>query len=157
MSGTRLRYDEDKAFLLADDAATIARIVRTVPADRLRAMKFDEWTAVEIIGHLADAAEIFADRVQRCVDEDQPQVASYDQNAIAAERRNNDREPMELSRRLSVAHSRIVQLLQRPGAAARPGTHSEWGEVDAGHFAAYQADHSHGHTSELANAFPPTF
>jgi hypothetical protein len=145
----KLRYDEDKAFFLADDAATIARIVRTVPADRLRVTKFDEWTALEIIGHVADAAEIF--------DEDRPAVASYDQDAIAKERRNNERDPMELSRRLSAAHSRIVQLLQAPGAAAKPGTHSDWGEVDAGHFAAYQADHSHGHTGELARAFPPTF
>ena len=130
----RLTYDEDKAFFLADDASTIARIVRTVPVDRLRATKFDEWTAVEIIGHVADAAEIFADRVQRCIDEDQPAVASYDQDAVAKERRNNERDPMELSRRLSAAHSRIVQLLQRPGAAARLGTHSDWGEVDDGHF-----------------------
>ena len=151
----KLRYDEDKAFFLADDAATIARIVRTVPVTRLRATKFDQWTALEIIGHVADAAEIFADRVQRCIDEDRPAVVSYDQDAMAAERRNNERDPMELSRRLSAAHSRIVQLLVRPGAAARPATHSDWGEVDAGHFAAYQADHSHGHTSELAKAFPP--
>ena len=153
----RLTYDEDKAFFLADDASTVARIVRTVPADRLRATKFDEWTALEIIGHVADAAEIFADRVQRCIAEDRPTVASYDQDDVAAERRNNERDPMELSRRLSAAHSRIIQLLQRPRAAARPGIHSDWGEVDAGHFAAYQADHSHGHTSELAKAFPPSF
>ena len=99
----RLRYDEDTAFSLADDAATIARIVRTVPPDRLCAAKFDQWTALEIIGHLADAAEIFADRVQRCVDEERPQVASYDQDAVAAQRRNNERDPMELSRRLSAA------------------------------------------------------
>ena len=151
----RLRYDEDKAFFLADDASTIARIVRTVPADRLRATKFDQWSAVEIIGHLADAAEIFADRVQLCIDEDRPAIASYDQDALAAERRNGERDPMELSKRLSAAHSRIVQLLQRPGAAARPGVHSEYGEVDAGHFGAYQADHSHAHTGELAKAFPP--
>jgi hypothetical protein len=153
----RLRFDEDKAFYLADDAATIARIVRTVPVERLRATKFDQWTALEIIGHVADAAEIFADRVQLCIEEDRPAVASYDQDALAAERRNNERDPMELSRRLSKAHSRMIQLLQRPGAAERPGLHSDWGEVDAGHFAAYQADHSHDHTSELAKAFPPTF
>ena len=152
----RLRYDDDKAFLLADDASTIARIVRTVPAAKLRGTKLDEWTALEVIGHVTDAAEIFADRVQRCVDEENPRVASYDQDAIARERRNNERDPMELSRRLAAAHSRIVQLLQRPGAAARPGVHSDWGQVDAGHFAAYQADHSHGHTSDLAALFPPS-
>jgi hypothetical protein len=152
----RLRYDEDKAFFLADDASTVARIVRTVPADRLRATKSGEWSALEIIGHLADAAEIFAERVRRSIKEERPAFASYDQDALAAERRNNERDPMELSRRLSAAHSEIVQLLQAPGAAARPATHSDWGAVDAGHFAAYQADHSHGHTSELAKAFPPS-
>lgn len=152
----RLTYDDDRAFLLADDAATVARIVRTVPAERLRTTRFDEWTALEVIGHVTDAAEIFAERVQRCVDEDRPRVVPYDQDAIAAERRNNERDPMELSKRLSAAHARIIQLLQPPGAAARPGIHGEWGEVDAGHFAAYQADHSHGHTGELAKAFPPS-
>jgi DinB family protein len=154
--GELLRYDEDRAFSLADDAATIARIVRTVGRDRLLAAKFGEWTAVEIIGHLADAAEIFADRVQRCVDEERPEFASYDQDALAAERANNARDPIELSRRLSAAHSRMVQLLGRPGVAARPAVHSAWGPVDAGHFAAYQADHARGHTGDLARAFPPT-
>ena len=152
----RLRWDEDRAFGLADDAATIARIVRTVSIDRLRSTSFGEWTAVEIIGHLADSAEIFADRVERCINEDRPAIASYDQDALAAERRNDERDPLELSRRLSAAHSRIVQLLGRPGAAARPATHSAWGEVDAGHLGAYQADHSRGHAGELAKAFPPT-
>ena len=83
----RLEYDEDKAFWLADDASTIARIVRTVPVERLRTTKFDEWTALEVIGHVTDAAEIFADRVRRCIEEDRPAVASYDQDALAAERR----------------------------------------------------------------------
>ena len=151
----RLRYDEDTAFALADDAATVARITRTVPAERLRATTFGEWSALEVIGHLADAAEIFAERVQRCVDEDRPAIASYDQDALAAERRNNERDPRELSRRLSAAHSRMVQLLQRGELRSRPAAHSTWGEVDAGHLAAYQADHAHGHVSELAQAFPP--
>jgi hypothetical protein len=151
----KLRYDEDKAFLLADDAATVARIVRTVPAERLRSTTFGEWTALEVIGHVSDAAEIFADRVERCLNEDDPEIVSYDQDALAAERRNNEREPMDLSKRLSAAHSRIVQLLQRPGAVMRAAHHSQWGAVDAGHFGAYQADHAHGHASELAAKFPP--
>jgi hypothetical protein len=151
----KLRYDEDKAFLLADDAATIARIVRTTPAERLRETRFDEWTALEVIGHVTDAAEIFADRIERCLVEKEPEIASYDQDALARERRNNDRDPRELSKRLLTAHSRIVQLLQRPGAAERRGRHAQWGRVDAGHFAAYHADHAHGHIREIGERFPP--
>lgn len=152
----KLRYDEDSAFTLADDAATIARIVRTQAADRLRAMKFGDWTAVEVIGHLADSAEIFAERVRRCIEEDRPVLASFDQDALAAERRNAERDPLELSRRLSAAHAQIVQLLVDEGVRSRPGIHAEAGELDAGHFGAYQARHGHEHAVELASAFPPT-
>ena len=152
----RLRYDEDSAFTLADDAATLARIVRTVSADRLRSVRFGEWTAVEVMGHLADSAEIFAERVKRCIQEDRPAIASFDQDALAKERRNGERDPMELSRRVSAANATIVRLLMDEGARSRPGIHSEQGELDAGHFGAYQAKHGHEHAVELATAFPPT-
>jgi hypothetical protein len=152
----RLRYDEDSAFTLADDAATLARIVRTVGPDRLRSARFGEWTAVEVIGHIADSAEIFAERVRRCIEEDRPALASFDQDELAKERRNVERDPMDLSRRVSAAHAAIVRLLMDERARARPGIHSEHGELDAGHFGAYQARHGHEHAVELATAFPPT-
>ena len=151
----RLTYDDDSAFMLADDAATIARIVRTVSADRLRTVRFGEWTAVEVIGHVADSAEIFAERVRRCIEEDRPALQSFDQDKLAAERRNAERDPMELSRRVSAAHSDIVRRLLDARARSRPGIHSEHGELDAGHFGAYQARHGHEHAAELAAAFPP--
>lgn len=151
----KLEYDEDSAFTLADDAATVARIVRTA-GDRLRSTRFGEWTAVEVIGHLADAAEIFAERVRRCIEEDRPTLASFDQDALAKERRNAERDPMDLSRRVSAAHAAIVRLLMDERARSRPGVHSEQGELDAGHFGAYQARHGHEHAVELAKAFPPT-
>ncbi len=113
-------------------------------------------TTVEVIGHLADASEIFAERVRRCVDEDRPTLPSFDQDRVAAERRNAERDPMELSRRVSAAHAQIVRLLMDEGARSRPGIHSEHGELDAGHFGAYEANHAHEHASELAAAFPPT-
>ena len=152
----RLRYDEDSAFTLADDAATLARIVRTVSAERLRSVRFGEWTAVEVMGHLADSAEIFAERVKRCIEEDRPALPSFDQEALAKERRNAERDPMELSRRVSAANATIVRLLMDEDARSRPGIHSEHGELDAGHFGAYQAQHGHEHAIELATAFPPT-
>lgn len=152
----RLAYDEDSAFTLADDAATLARIVRTVSVDRLRATRFGDWTAVEVIGHLADSAEMFAERVRRCIEEDRPALPSFDQDAVAAERRNDERDPMDLSRRVSKAHAEIVQRLVDERSRSRVGIHSEHGELDAGHFGAYQARHGHEHAAELAAAFPPT-
>lgn len=150
-----LTYDEDTAFSLADDAATVSALVRRAGPERLRAHRVGDWTAVEVVGHLADAAEIFAERIRRCVEEDEPAIASYDQDALARERGNAGADPLELSRRLQRAHQRIIELLQAPGAAERLGIHARWGRVTAAHFAAYQARHSREHVTELAEAFPP--
>jgi hypothetical protein len=152
----RLRYDDDTAFTLADDASTVARIVRTVAPERLRSVKFDEWSALEVIGHVADMAEVFAERVRRICAERRPALPSVDQDAVAAERKNDEGDPMRMARRIQTAHGEIVRLLSDAANRARTGVHSEWGEVDAAHVAAYQARHAHEHVTELAAKFPPT-
>jgi hypothetical protein len=150
-----LRYDEDTAFTLADDAATISAIVRRTPDEQLRAVKIGEWTAKEVIGHVTDMAEVFAERVRRCATEERPALQSVDQDAIQAERKNNDADPMALSKRLHAAHATIVQHLQQPGIADRVGMHAERGPVTAGWLGAYQARHAHEHVTELQPLFPP--
>jgi hypothetical protein len=156
MSGTKTdTYDDDTAFTLADDAATISAIVRRTPDADLRAVRIGDWSAKEVIGHLADAAEVFAERVRRCVAEDRPALAAFDPDAVARERRNDEADAMALSRRLQAAHAAIVQLLAAPGARERIGVHAEHGPVTAAWIAAYQARHSHEHVQELQPHFPP--
>ena len=150
-----LRYDEDTAFILADDAATISALVRRTPEARLRAVMIGEWTAKEVIGHIADMADVYAERVRRCVAEDRPALPNVDQDAVHAERKNNDADAMALSKRIQAAHASIVQVLQRPEARERVGVHAERGPVTAGWLGAYQARHSHEHVSELQPHFPP--
>lgn len=150
-----LTYDEDTAFTLADDAATISAIVRRTADDELRATKIGDWTAKEVIGHVADTAELFAERVRRCVTEDRPALPLFDQDAIHAERRNNDADAMTMSRRIHAAHTAIVRHLQESGAVERIGVHAERGPVTAGWLGAYQARHSHEHVVELQPRFPP--
>ena len=150
-----LHYDEDAAFTLADDAATISAVVRRTPDERLRAVKIGDWTAKEVIGHVTDMAEVYAERIRRCVAEDRPALPNVDQDAVHAERKNNDADATALSKRLQAAHAAIVQTLQRPGARDRTGIHSERGPLTAGWLAAYQARHSHEHVAELQPHFPP--
>ena len=151
----RLGYDDDTAFTLADDAATIARVARTATAAQLRAVKLDEWSALEVLGHVADMADIFAERVRRIVSEEKPRLAGADQEAIHAERQNDQRDPMEFAKRIQAAHGEIVQLLAARPNRERIGIHGEWGEVDAAHIAAYQARHAHGHVTDVAALVPP--
>jgi hypothetical protein len=150
-----LRYDEDTAFSLADDAATISAIVRRTSDEALRGVRIGEWTAKEVIGHIADMAEIYAERIRRCIAEDRPVLPGFDQDAVHAERKNNDADPMALTKRLQAAHAAIVQALQRPGTRDRIGVHAERGPMTAGWFGAYQARHAHEHVAELQPHFPP--
>jgi len=78
---TDLSYDEDAAFRLADDAATVSAIVRRTPDEQLRAVRFGEWNAKQVIGHLAASAEVFAERVRRCIEEERPSLPGWDQDA----------------------------------------------------------------------------
>ncbi len=152
----RLLYDDDTAFTLADDASTIARVARTATAAQLRSVKLDEWSALEVLGHVADMADIFAERVRRIVGEEKPRLAGADQDAIHAERKNDQRDPMEFAKRIQAAHGEIVRLLADRANCVRTGFHGEWGEVDAAHVAAYQARHAHGHVTDVAALFPPS-
>jgi len=146
-----LGYDEDTAFTLMDDAATVSAIVRRVPPDRLQATRFGDWTAVDLIGHVTDVGEVFAERVRRALEEDAPRLEPVPDGMTG----DPHRDVMDLSKRLLRAHQRIVALMQRPGAADRPAIHGEWGRVNAAHLAAYQAQHSHEHVLELSKEFPP--
>ncbi len=151
----RLRYDDDTAFTLADDASTVARIARTATADQLRAAPFGEWSGLEVLGHVADMAEVFAERVRRIATEDKPRLPSVDQDKVHAERRNNERLPMEFAKRIQAAHGEIIRILSTPSNRPRLGVHGEQGEVDAAHLAGYQARHAHEHVTEVAAKFPP--
>ena len=152
----RLTYDDETAFTLADDASTVARIARTATADQLRAVKFDQWSALEVLGHVADTADVFAERVRRIAAEDRPRLPNMDQDKVHAERKNNSREPMEFAKRIQAAHGEIVRILSTHANRARVGIHEEQGEMNAAHVAAYQARHSHEHVTEVAARFPPS-
>jgi len=152
---TDLSYDEDAAFRLADDAATVSAIVRRTPDEQLRAVRFGEWNAKQVIGHLAASAEVFAERVRRCIEEERPSLPGWDQDAADAAADHTDADAMTLARRLQVAHAKIVQLLATASTTGRVGVHAERGPVTAGWLGAYQAQHAHEHAVELGKAFPP--
>jgi hypothetical protein len=150
----RLVWTEDRAFTLADDAATVGRIARTVPAERLREVAFDSWTWLDLIGHVMDTAELFLMRVRRAAAEENPFVPDADTDALVEERRAA-RDVMDCARRIQAAHRELIALLQTPGVASRPVVHGALGQIDAGHLGAYHARHSADHVGALARAFPP--
>jgi len=145
-----LRYDDDDVMRLKDGAATVNALVRRAGRERLAERQFGEWSAIEVIAHVVDLAEVTRRRIERTVAEQNPRIESVPSGTLTA-----DRDPAALAKRLQAAHARIVDLLLEPGVAERPATHSEWGAANAGHFGAYHARHSDEHIRELSRAFPP--
>lgn len=104
-----------------------------------------------MIRHVAAVADVFAERVRRCMDEDEPRLPAIPEDDLGG----GEADPVALCRRVLRAHQRIIQTLAAPGAADRPAIHGEWGRVTAGYLAAYHAQHSHEHVAQLAREFPP--
>ena len=145
---------DERAFSLMDDAATISAIVRRVPAERLGESAFDGWSWLDVIGHLADTAALFTDRVARILREEEPALPDVDTDAWVRERRAA-RVPLACAKAVAAEHARLVRLLDEPGALARYGVHSLHGRVSAGWIADYHARHAHDHTLAVVGAFPP--
>lgn len=147
----QLAYGEDEAFALMDDAATVNRIVRMESTAALRERRFEEWRAIDLMAHVTELAEVFAERIRRCLEEDTPTIKAV-RDWMPGEA---ERDALGLAKRMLAAHQRIVAYMKTPGAAERPAVHEEYGRTTAGHMATYHAKHSHEHVVELANAFPP--
>jgi len=145
-----LRYTDDDVMRLKDGAATVNALVRRTTRERLAERRFDEWSALEIIAHVVDLAEVTRMRVERSLAEDTPTIESVPSGTLAEER-----DPLRLAKRLQSAHARLVELLMEPGATERGARHTQWGDITAGHMAAYHARHADGHIGELSRAFPP--
>lgn len=145
-----LRYNDEDVMRLKDGAATVNALVRRIPREHLAERRFGEWSAIEVIAHVVDMAEVTRRRIERSIAEDDPRIESVPSGSLTAER-----DPRRLAGRLQSAHARIVDLLMESGVVDRRATHSEWGAATAGHFAAYHARHADGHIDELSGAFPP--
>jgi hypothetical protein len=89
------------------------------------------WSIHQIVVHLTDCEQVFADRMKRVIAEDRPVLAAFDENLwmqnLAVEGRSTEEcvELLELVRRQM---SRILRELP-PGAFQRTGRHSEQGDL----------------------------
>ena len=71
---------------LAQSAQTLAHILADVSQAQARAIKdgADGWSVLEIMCHLRDYQAIFAERIRRILEEDEPTFRLYDEKARLA-------------------------------------------------------------------------
>lgn len=112
-----------------------------------------EWSARQVVHHLADSEMTSAIRLRRLIAEDDPQIAGYDEERFA-ERLHYDR-PVEASLdALGAARASTADILDRLSEIewASSGTHSEMGPYGVETWLEIYATHAHEHAEQIHRA-----
>jgi len=112
-----------------------------------------EWSAREVVHHLADSEMTSAIRLRRLLAEDNPVIAGYDE-AEFARRLFYDR-PLDASlRAIAAARETSAEILDRLDDAqwARAGTHTEGSEYGVEIWLEIYANHAHDHAEQIRAA-----
>ena len=112
-----------------------------------------EWSAREIVHHLADSESMAYIRLRRLIAEDVPLIAGYDEPEWA--RRLHYERPIETS--IEVLHavrdaSQQLLMALTPDEWERRGTHSESGEYSVDDWLGIYSEHSHEHADQIRRA-----
>jgi len=115
-----------------------------------------EWCVLEVLGHLIEAEERgFAGRVRTLLAETDPRFQTWDQDAVARERRDCEGDLAGILAewtRLREASATLVEAL-RPGDLVRSGQHPAVGRLSVSDLLAEWVHHDRNHQRQiLANA-----
>ncbi len=112
------------------------------------------WTAAQVLGHLGDAARYWGARFYRAAREDEPKLASFDEDelvALAAYQYRPLDELMGVFRLNSEGNVALLRALPS-GAWERTGLHATRGRITLREMAEVEADHELVHVRQLREA-----
>jgi hypothetical protein len=122
-------------------------------ADLDRPQPAGEWTARQVVHHLADSESMAYIRLRRLIAEDEPVIHGYDEPEWA--RRLHYDRPIEASIAVVAAvRAASLQLLQSLTLAewARTGTHTESGTYSVDRWLEIYAGHTADHADQIRRA-----
>lgn len=147
--------NDERRDLIARYAAGFAEVAAALagfPADRLKTRpRAGQWSAAEVVHHLADSEMNSAIRLRKLLCEDNAQLQGYDQDHYAARLRYNERplEPAMLAFQAARATSlQIINGLDEDDWR-RAGTHSEHGVYTMEDWLRIYAAHAHQHADQI--------
>jgi uncharacterized damage-inducible protein DinB len=111
----------------------------------------DEWSIVEIVGHMTDVDAIWPGRVRQMLSTDNPQLQRAN-NDVVRQRDYQNKQLGFLLTTLAERRAEFVELLRmlRPAQLTRPGLHPTRGPITVADAPAALADHDRGHRAQIA-------
>jgi hypothetical protein len=141
------------ADLLAAALETIRAEVAALPPAVLRWHPRDgEWCIQEVIGHLIEAEQRgFAGRIRILLREREPRLQTWDQQAVARDRRDCDREIGALLAELTALRQPAIALARGLGAAdlERGGHHPNVGYLRVADLLHEWVHHDRNHVKQM--------
>jgi len=111
-----------------------------------------EWCVKQVLGHLIESEQRgFAGRIRTILSSDNPQLAAWDQIALAHERHDCDRDLADLSGEFGKLREESVALVAglRGSDLDRGGYHSTIGYVRVGDLLHEWVYHEHNHIRQM--------
>jgi hypothetical protein len=141
------------AALLRAHAAAVRAELEALPEAALRwHPAAGEWCGKEVLGHIVEAERrVFAGRILIILEADGPALAGWDQQQVAADRRDCERETAELLREYLHQREASVGLVAglRPAQLDRGGEHEKVGWLSVRDLLHEWVHHDRNHLRQL--------
>ena len=121
--------NEDPAAVQAATEPQVLAIVRQAGPDLRRKPAPNQWSILELVGHLLDAEIVLAGRYRWAVSHDRPNLLGYDQDRWVERLRHNEDEPDSLLQEFSSLRAANLRLWKKSSAEerSRVAMHAERG------------------------------
>ncbi len=129
----------------AEASAASLEVLRWRPAAR-------EWCALEVIGHLIEAEERgFAGRIRQILGRPGLALTAWDQEAVAAARRDHERDPRALLDEFSALREAAIHLVSGLGVAdlSKHGEHPKVGRLRVSDLLHEWVHHDRNHMRQI--------
>jgi len=110
-----------------------------------------EWSVVEVVGHLCDAEALWGGRVLQMLGSERPAFSPFDQDAMVAQQRYQERQMAALLSTLAERRAKHIAFLRelRPPQFACDGIHPVRGLVTVGSTLLRLPNHDQLHRNQI--------
>jgi hypothetical protein len=133
------------AMIQAEVAALNENQLRWQPAE-------GEWCVLEVIGHLTEAEQRgFGGRIRTFLEQDNPTCVTWDQDAVARDRRDHERDPRTVLDEFTAVRCESIEMVKalRPHQLNRYGEHPQVGRLTVRDLLHEWVHHDRNHVKQI--------